>query len=81
LERHAGVVSVQTLRAELLLALAGVGHEARSPQARVPCTRLAQPIKILLCELPQEFPDSNLETGLNVEEMPAMKVPTQSKKR
>ena len=42
LERRAVVVSVQTLRAELLLAVAGVGPEAQGLQARVPRTRLAQ---------------------------------------
>ena len=42
LERRAVVVSVQTLRAELLLAVASVGHEAQGLQARVPRTRLAQ---------------------------------------
>ena len=42
LERRAVAVSVQTLRAELLLAVAGVGHEAQGLKARVPRTRLAQ---------------------------------------
>jgi hypothetical protein len=35
MECHAAVVSVQTHRAELLLALAGVGHEARVPRVRL----------------------------------------------
>ena len=35
LERRAVVVYVQTLRAELLLAVAGVGHEARVPRIRL----------------------------------------------
>ena len=42
LERRAVAVSVQTLRAELLFAVAGVGHEAQGLQARVRRTRIAQ---------------------------------------
>ena len=42
MERGAGVVSVQTLRAEFLWVVAGVGHEDQGLQAWEPRARLAQ---------------------------------------
>ena len=42
MERGARVVSVQTLRAELLWGVASVGHEDQGLRARAPRPRLAQ---------------------------------------
>ena len=42
MERGAGVISVQTLRAELLRGVAGVGSEDQGLRARAPRPRLAQ---------------------------------------
>ena len=42
MERGAGVVSVRTLRAELLWVVAGVGHEDQGLRAQAPRPRLAQ---------------------------------------
>ena len=60
MERGAGVISVQTLRAELLWVVAGVGHEdqgLRGPGTSSPPCPTAQ---INFCDALQHFSDSLL---------------------
>ena len=58
MERRAVVVSVQTLRAELLWVVAGVGHEDQGLWAWVPRGLPCPTPQINLCDTLQHFVDS-----------------------